>query len=99
MICKYLFLYAPNAANTWNLIFRYGQAAPAPAAGADIDPALRQVLAQFLAAQGGAGGQGGAARQPAVPLEAVLTRDVLQQLLSDEAACKEMQELPGQALK
>merc|ERR1712232_672078 len=70
-------------------------AAAAPT-GAQSDAALQQVLAQFLAQQA----QGGQpfARQPPVPLEAVLTTDVLQGLLSDEAACKEMAELlpPGQ---
>jgi hypothetical protein len=72
-------------------------AAAAPAGQTPaIDPALQQVLTQFLAQQA-QGGQA-AARQRPVPLEAVLTTEVLTSLLADETACKEMADLlpPGQ---
>merc|ERR1712008_244851 len=46
---------------------------------------LRAILQQFLETQGGA-----QERTPPIPLSAVLTTDVLQGLLTDEAACAEM---------
>lgn len=65
--------------------------AGAPAAGAaaaqDIDPALRAVLAQFLTQQPAAGGT---AQRAPLPMTTVLTTEVLQGLLTDEAACSEM---------
>lgn len=64
-----------------------GAAAPAPATQ-EIDPQLRAVLTQFLT-QGGAGGAGMAQRAP-LPMTTVLTTEVLQSLLTDEAACSEM---------
>lgn len=64
-------------------------AAPAPAAGlaanAPIDPAIRNIVAQFIASQG--------PRAPPVPLGAVLTTEVLQGLMTDEAAVAEMSTL------
>merc|ERR1719336_314381 len=64
---------------------------PAPVApgGASQQEQLQQVLQQFLAAQGGAA----ANRTPPTPLNAVLTTEVLQSLLTDEAACTEMSAL------
>jgi hypothetical protein len=67
-------------------------AAPAPAPDPQpIDPQLRAYLSQFLQAQQGP-------RTPPVPLTAVLTTEVLQSLMSDEAAAAEMTGLlpPGQ---
>lgn len=66
-------------------------AAPAAAGAAatqEIDPQLRAVLTQFLT-QGGAGAGAGLARAP-LPMTTVLTSEVLQSLLTDEAACSEM---------
>jgi len=75
-------------------------AAPTPAAAAaatpaapggaapgaqEIDPALRAVLTQFLTQQGG-----GPAQRAPLPMTSVLTTEVLQSLLTDEAACSEM---------
>jgi len=60
-----------------------------PAASPQIDPALRDMLTQFLAQQGGQATE----RTPPVPLTAVLTTDVLQTLNSDEAAVAEMKDL------
>mmetsp|Transcript_105792 Transcript_105792/g.183913 ORF Transcript_105792/g.183913 Transcript_105792/m.183913 type:complete len:309 (-) Transcript_105792:79-1005(-) len=66
-------------------------AAPAPGAaglpGADqpVDPQLRAILQQWLEQQPAAG-----PRTPPVPLTAVLTTEVLQGLMSDEDAVKEM---------
>jgi len=59
-----------------------------------IDPALRAILSQILAQQGGQGGP----RTPPVPLQAVLTTEVLQGLMADEGAVAEMSGLlpPGQ---
>jgi hypothetical protein len=73
-----------------------GAAAPAPAAGlpaagnAPIDPAIRAMVQQFIAQQG--------PRTPPVPLSAMLTTEVLQSLMADEAAVAEMSTLlpPGQ---
>eukprot|EP00438_Fugacium_kawagutii_P024594 Skav200062 [mRNA] locus=scaffold838:60928:65286:+ [translate_table: standard] len=56
-----------------------GAAAPATQ---EIDPALRAVLTQFLTQGGGTG----MARAP-LPMTSVLTTEVLQSLLTDEAAC------------
>jgi len=66
-------------------------AAPAPAApGGPMDPQMKAILEQFLAAQG--------PRTPPVPLSAVLTTEVLQSLMTDQAAVAEMAPLlpPGQ---
>lgn len=49
-----------------------------------VDPQLRQILTQILQAQAGQ------VRAPLVPLNAVLTTEVLQTLLSDETAVAEM---------
>lgn len=74
-----------------------GAAPPAAAAAAanqqNMDPAIQAIVQQFIAAQGGAG----AARTPPVPLQTVLTTEVLQSLASDEAAVAEMSSLlpPG----
>lgn len=71
-----------------------GGAAPAPAAaaaaGQQMDPAIRAMVEQFIAAQG--------PRTPPVPLNAVLTTEVLQSLMTDPAAVAEMAPLlpPGQ---
>jgi hypothetical protein len=65
----------------------------APAAGEQpIDPQLRAVLQQILAQQSGQ------PRTPPVPLQTVLTTEVLQGLLTDETAVAEMTGLlpPGQ---
>eukprot|EP00933_Yihiella_yeosuensis_P080582 TRINITY_DN94034_c0_g1_i1.p1 TRINITY_DN94034_c0_g1~~TRINITY_DN94034_c0_g1_i1.p1 ORF type:complete len:289 (+),score=106.42 TRINITY_DN94034_c0_g1_i1:113-979(+) len=68
--------------------------APAAAAGgAEVDPALRAILAQFLQSGGAAGGVPAANRTPPVPLTAVLTSDVLTPLMDDEAAKAEMMPL------
>jgi len=75
-----------------------GAAAPAAGAvggaGAAMDPSIAAIVQQFIAAQGGQG----AARAPPVPLQAVLTTEVLQSLVTDEAAVAEMVALlpPGQ---
>jgi len=61
-------------------------AAGAPGAPVEPNPELQAILQQFLQAQG-------APRTPPVPLSAVLTTEVLQSLLEDEAAVKEMTEL------
>eukprot|EP00440_Ansanella_granifera_P075708 gb/GFBE01082152.1/.p1 GENE.gb/GFBE01082152.1/~~gb/GFBE01082152.1/.p1 ORF type:complete len:286 (+),score=104.33 gb/GFBE01082152.1/:1-858(+) len=65
-------------------------AAPAAAApgGGQIDPQLRAMLSQFLDQQ--QGGQTAAARTPPLPLTAVLTTEVLQSLMTDDAAVAEM---------
>lgn len=69
-------------------------ATPAPSAGLaanqPIDPAIRNIVAQFIASQG--------PRTPPVPLNAVLTTEVLQGLMTDETAVAEMSTLlpPGQ---
>jgi len=65
-------------------------AAGLPGAGAQMDPQIRAIVEQFIAAQG--------PRQPPVPLSAVLTTEVLQSLMTDEAAMAEMGPLlpPGQ---
>lgn len=68
-------------------------AAPSPAgfgANQAIDPAIRAMVQQFIANQG--------PRTPPVPLNAVLTTEVLQGLMTDEAAVAEMSTLlpPGQ---
>lgn len=78
-----------------------GAAAPAapgaaPAAGAagapvipgqaPVDPQLQAILNQFIASQQG----GGAAQRAPVLLKDVLTADVLQTLLTDEAAVEEL---------
>merc|ERR1719316_1337169 len=69
-------------------------ATPAPSAGLaanqPIDPAIRNIVAQFIASQG--------PRTPPVPLNAVLTTEVLQGLMTDEAAVAEATTLlpPGQ---
>lgn len=70
-------------------------AAAAPAAGLpgasqNIDPAIRAMVEQFIANQG--------PRTPPVPLGTVLTTEVLQSLMSDDAAVAEMSTLlpPGQ---
>lgn len=75
-------------------------AAPAPmgglpGAGAPMDPAIRDIVARFIAAQQG---QANAARTPPVPLGAVLTTEVLQSLMTDTEATAEMATLlpPGQ---
>lgn len=74
-----------------------GSAAPAPAAAvaagagagaAGMDPALNAILQQFLQSQGQQG-----PRAPPIPLAAVLTPEVLQGLMSDEAAVAEMRSL------
>eukprot|EP00929_Paragymnodinium_shiwhaense_P009892 TRINITY_DN114284_c0_g1_i1.p1 TRINITY_DN114284_c0_g1~~TRINITY_DN114284_c0_g1_i1.p1 ORF type:complete len:287 (+),score=102.69 TRINITY_DN114284_c0_g1_i1:87-947(+) len=63
------------------------------AAGAEVNPELRAALEAFLAGQaGGAAGGQAAQRQPPVPLGAVMTTEVLQGLMDDEAAVKEMME-------
>merc|ERR1712232_30458 len=87
---------AATAATAGAAVGDAATAAAPTSAQPPMDPALQQVLAQFLAQQ--AQGAQALARQPPVPLEAVLTTDVLQGLLSDETACKEMSELlpPGQ---
>jgi 26S proteasome regulatory subunit N13 len=60
--------------------------APVPTAAAPaVDPELRNILAQFL--QGNAAA---AARTPPIPMTAVLTTEVLQSLLTDDAAVAEM---------
>lgn len=61
----------------------------------EVNPELRAALDALLQAQGGAapGGAAAAQRQPPVPLAAVLTTDVLQGLMEDPEAVKEMQEL------
>lgn len=72
-------------------------AAPAAAAGLPgaagqqaMDPQIRAIVEQFIAAQG--------PRTPPVPLNAVLTTEVLQSLMTDPAATAEMAPLlpPGQ---
>lgn len=64
-------------------------AAPAAGAGAAVPQGeLRAILAQFLENQGAQG-----SRTPPIPLSAVLTTEVLQSLLTDEAACAEMKAL------
>lgn len=69
-------------------------AAPAPAGGLPgaanqpVDPQLRAILQQWLAEQPAAG-----PRTPPVPLGAVLTTEVLQGLMTDEEAVKEMSAL------
>ncbi|CAK0789009.1 unnamed protein product [Prorocentrum cordatum] len=60
--------------------------ASSPGAPAEPNPELQAILQQFLQAQS-------APRAPPVPLSAVLTTEVLQGLLEDEAAVKEMTEL------
>jgi len=60
--------------------------AAAGAGGQQIDPALRAMLTQFLEQQGGQAAQ----RTPPIPLTTVLTTEVLQSLMSDEAAVAEM---------
>jgi len=68
-----------------------------PGANAPMDPAIRAIVQQFIAAQGGqAGGQ--AQRTPPVPLGAVLTTEVLQSLMTDTEATTEMASMmpPGQ---
>eukprot|EP00418_Pyrodinium_bahamense_P076136 CAMPEP_0179067600 /NCGR_PEP_ID=MMETSP0796-20121207/29570_1 /TAXON_ID=73915 /ORGANISM="Pyrodinium bahamense, Strain pbaha01" /LENGTH=348 /DNA_ID=CAMNT_0020764629 /DNA_START=73 /DNA_END=1117 /DNA_ORIENTATION=- len=62
-----------------------GTAAAAPPGGAAAQGELRAILQQFLDSQGAQG-----QRTPPVPLSAVLTTEVLQSLLTDEAACAEM---------
>lgn len=67
----------------------------APTAGQQpIDPQLRAILSQILAQQGPTGQP----RTPPVPLQSVLTTEVLQGLMTDEAAVSEMSALlpPGQ---
>lgn len=70
-------------------------AAPAAAAGLPgmnqpMDPQIRAIVQQFIASQG--------PRTPPVPLGAVLTTEVLQGLMTDDAAVAEMSTLlpPGQ---
>jgi len=85
-----------------------GGAAGAPAAGvaaalasgasaganAEVNPELRAALEALLQAQGGAaGGAAAGQRQAPVPLNAVMTTEVLQGLMDDAEAVKEMQEL------
>lgn len=62
--------------------------AVAPQGSDAVDPQLRAILQQFLQHQGAAG-----PRTPPMPLNAVLTTEVLQSLLTDEAASAEMQAL------
>lgn len=69
-----------------------GGAAPAaaPAAGAaarqaEVDPQLRAFLQQFLDMQGAQG-----ERSPPIPLTAVLTQEVLTELLTDDAAVADL---------
>lgn len=57
----------------------------AGAAAAPVDPQLRAILQQFLASQAG-----NTPRSPPIPLTAVLTTEVLQSLMTDEAAAAEM---------
>merc|ERR1719310_399334 len=59
----------------------------------EVNPELRAALEALLQAQGGAAGGAAAQRQPPVPLGAVLTTDVLQGLMEDAEAVKELQEL------
>lgn len=68
-------------------------AAGLPGANATVDPAIRAIVQQFINSQGA-----GAVRQPPVPLNAVMTPEVLQTLMTDEAAVAEMSTLmpPGQ---
>merc|ERR1719183_1034020 len=58
-----------------------------------VDPAIRAIVQQFIQTQGNQG-----PRTPPVPLTAVLTTEVLQSLMTDEAAVAEMSTLlpPGQ---
>lgn len=66
-----------------------GAAGNASAASvAAVDPRLRSVLQQFLAADAAAG-----SRNPPIPLSAVLTPDVLTSLLTDAEAVSEMTSL------
>mmetsp|Transcript_90625 Transcript_90625/g.230605 ORF Transcript_90625/g.230605 Transcript_90625/m.230605 type:complete len:273 (-) Transcript_90625:102-920(-) len=66
-----------------------GGSSAAPAVpGAGNDPALNAILQQFLQSQG----QQGPRANP-IPLQAVLTPETLQSLMSDEAAVAEMQSL------
>lgn len=63
---------------------------PGAGANAPMDPQIRAIVEQFIASQG--------PRPPPVPLNAVLTTEVLQGLMTDEAAIAEMGPLlpPGQ---
>jgi hypothetical protein len=69
-------------------------AAPAagglPGANQPMDPQIRAIVQQFIASQG--------PRAPPVPINAVLTTEVLQGLMTDDAAVAEMATLlpPGQ---
>lgn len=62
-------------------------ASAAPAANDPQQQQLNAILQQFLQNQGGAAGM---TRDPPVPLSAVLTSEVLQGLMDDEAAVAEM---------
>lgn len=69
-------------------------AAAAAAAGGNLDPQLQAALAQILESHGGGAGAG-AARAPPLPMNAVLTPDLMQSLMEDETAVAElMQHVP-----